>query len=70
MGALENLQDSFDNLARTMNAILDKYPQMVKYAAKKYRAMLRAQKHSRENNKTVKIIPHGRQYKVRRIRKN
>ena len=69
MGAFESLQESFINLGRTIKQFFDRDPFFGKKLAKKERAAERARKRSQRNNRTIKVTLHGRQYRVRRVRK-
>ena len=69
MGAFESLQESFINLGRTIKQFFDRDPFFGKKLAKKERAAARARRRSQRNNQTIKVTPHGRQYRVRRARK-
>ena len=65
----KSAKQAFEGFQRAVENFIDWGKELSRMQAVKERARLRAFKHSRQNNKTVKLTPHGRQYRVRRVRK-
>lgn len=65
----KSAKQAFYGFQKAVENFVDWGKELSHVRAVRERARLRALKHSRQNNKTIKLTPHGRQYRVRRVRK-